>query len=288
MRPAPADRDVSPDVRRRFAEELEYRAHVRSPRLVQAFADVPRDRFVGAGPWRLRRELVAEYGSSADANPAHLCHDVMVALDEPRQHDNGLPSLWALLIDRLAPQQGERVVHVGAGTGYYSAILAEMVGPAGQVTAIECDAALAARAAANLAERANVVVVHGDGSLHQPGQADLIVVNAGVTSPPAIWLDGLRPGGRLLLPLTLDDRQGAIFLITRRGDDYEARVLRGIEIFPCASARDLEGDARLRVASWKRSPTCVRFLRRDGHEVDAACWLHADSFCLSAKPVGVG
>jgi protein-L-isoaspartate(D-aspartate) O-methyltransferase len=279
---------VSVDVRRRFAEELEYRAHLRSPRLVQAFADVSRERFVGDGPWRLRSELVAEYWTSKGADPAHLYHDVMVALDEARQLDNGLPSLWALLFDQLAPQPGERVVHVGAGTGYYAAILAETVRPGGQVTAIECDPVLASRAAANLADRANVVVVHGDGSVYHPGQADLIVVNAGVTSPPAMWLDALSPGGRLLLPLTLDDGRGAIFLITCRDGRYEARALRGIEIFPCANARDLEGDARLRLAIWKRSPTCVRSLRRDAHDTETACWLHADGFCLSASEVAAG
>jgi protein-L-isoaspartate(D-aspartate) O-methyltransferase len=276
---------VSATDRRRFAEELAYRAHVRSPRLVQAFATVPRERFVGEGPWRLRSDLATAYWTTADADPAHLCHDVMVALDEARQLDNGLPSLWAFLLDALELRPGEHVVHVGAGTGYYSAVLADVVSLGGRITAIECDPDLAARAAANLRERANVAVVRGDGSDHDAGPADVVVVNAGVTRPAALWLDSLVAGGRLLLPLTVDDRRGTAFLIARRTLGYEARALHGIDIFPCARARDLEGDAQLRIAAWKQPPSCVRSLRREPHEFDAGCWLHGEDFCLSRWPL---
>jgi protein-L-isoaspartate(D-aspartate) O-methyltransferase len=70
-------------------------------------------------------------------------------------------------------------VHVGAGVGYYTAILAELVGAEGRVTAIEFDAELAARPAVNLAQTPHVRAVHGDGTRVVFDPADVIYVNAG-------------------------------------------------------------------------------------------------------------
>ena len=92
-------------------------------------------------------------------------------------------------------------MHVGAGTGYYSAILAHLTGPEGRVTAVEFDAGLAARATANLAELANVRVLQGDAFRVALDVADVIYVNAGVNHIPSSWLDALREGGRLMLPM---------------------------------------------------------------------------------------
>jgi Protein-L-isoaspartate(D-aspartate) O-methyltransferase (PCMT) len=70
------------------------------------------------------------------------------------------------------------------------------------VTAIEYDAELAARATANVAQTPHVGVVHGDGTRIAFEPADVIYVNAGATRPADAWLDRLKEGGRLILPLT--------------------------------------------------------------------------------------
>ena len=88
----------------------------------------------------------------------------MIGIAPERNLNNGQPSLHAALIAAAAPQPKENVVHVGAGVGYYTAILAELVGAAGTVTAIEFDAELAARATANFARTPHVRAVHGDGT----------------------------------------------------------------------------------------------------------------------------
>ena len=62
-------------------------------------------------------------------DPARLYDDVLVAIDLARGINNGQPSLHALAMEALAPAGGETVIHIGAGAGYYSAILAELVGP---------------------------------------------------------------------------------------------------------------------------------------------------------------
>src|SRR6516164_7704885 len=120
--------------RRAYAEELRFTAPVRSPAIVKAFATVPREHFLGPGPWRVLSPMsMAGYWTTENADPCHVYHDVLVAIDEERRLNNGQPSLWARLYDELGLTEGAHVVHVGAGTGYYSAVLAAIVGPAGRV-----------------------------------------------------------------------------------------------------------------------------------------------------------
>jgi protein-L-isoaspartate(D-aspartate) O-methyltransferase len=207
----------------------------------------------------------------------------LVALDETERLDNGLPSLWAFLFDAASIRPTDHVVHIGCGTGYYTAILAELVQPDGRITAIECDAKFAKQASENLSHLKQVTVVHGNGCRHDPGEADVILVNAGVTELTDLWLNRLTMGGRLLLPLTVDSRQGSVFLITRYEQGHRARSLASIEIYSCESGRTKEGNALLQVAFWKEKPGRVKSLRRDRHALTDSCWLHAERFCLSKQ-----
>src|SRR5436190_23675510 len=216
--------------RLRYAEELRFTAKVGSRAVVEAFASVPRERFLGPGPWRVLSPMaMSEYWTTEDADPRHLYHDVLIAIDEERRLNNGQPSLWARMYDQLELSRGDHVVHIGAGTGYYSAILAEIVGPAGRVTAVEVDPILAARAEENLAAAwPQATVVAADGFLFQPDRpADGIVVNAGVTHFSSVWLDALAAeNGRLLVPLTSADGWGGFLMITRRGVDPDCYAAR--------------------------------------------------------------
>jgi len=116
-----------------------------SPRLVMAFAAVPRERFVGPGPWQI---LTASGPlETPTSDPAFLYQDVLVALAPERRINNGQPSLHALCLSALDVKLGERVLHIGAGTGYYTAVLNELVGPQGEVIAYEIEEDLARLAA---------------------------------------------------------------------------------------------------------------------------------------------
>ncbi|HEY9217441.1 MAG TPA: hypothetical protein VIO94_05280, partial [Phenylobacterium sp.] len=149
------------DLRRAYADEIVALAGTDWPPLRAAFAAVLRERFVGPGPWKLLSAGMDGYQDTADDDLSHIYSNVLVALDPAKGLNNGEPRFWAWLFERLRPQPGERAIHVGAGTGYYSALLAELVGAAGQVAAFEFEPDLAARAAANLGDRRNVSVHAG-------------------------------------------------------------------------------------------------------------------------------
>ena len=132
------------------------------------------------------------YWTTGDADPRHLYHDVLVAIDEARRLNNGQPSLWAFLYDRLGLLAGAHVVHVGGGTGYYSAVLAELVGRGGRVTAVEVDPSLAGRAARTWPPAGRRPGRRGRRLRLPPDRAaDAIVVNAGVSHLSPAWLDAL-------------------------------------------------------------------------------------------------
>ena len=279
-------------LRHLYAEEIRAVANVRSAALVRAFATVPRERFLGPGPWQILAPVPPggfPYRTTEDADPRHLYHNVLVAIDTTRRLNNGQPSFLAFCLDALDLQPGDHAVHIGCGVGYYTAIMAELVGPTGRVTAVELDPDLAARARENLSDLPHVAVIEGDGSQHDPGPSDAILVNAGATHPPSIWLDSLRPGGRLLVPLTvafdaMGHGRGGMLRIVRHPQGFAARFISEVGIFPCIGARDAELNTQLEAAFRRHTWESVQSLRRDRHEPLETCWLHGEGFCLSTLP----
>lgn len=233
---------------------------------------------------------LSDYWTTEDASPEHLYHDVLVAIDEKRRLNNGQPSLWAHLYDQLDLTPGEHIVHVGVGAGYYTAILAEVVGAKGQVTAVEIDPAPAERSRGNLAlSRPQANVIAADGFAFRPGRsADAIIINAGVSRLSLAWLDSLEPpNGRLRVPLTTADRFGAFLLITRRGVDMQrcsAQFVSRTGIISCVGGRDADADTKLKAALQRSYFSAIQSLRRAPEEPDDTCWLAGDGWWLSTAP----
>jgi protein-L-isoaspartate(D-aspartate) O-methyltransferase len=274
-----------------FAERLRQLADVRSPALVRAFATVARERFMGPGPWKILvpPEFLV-YRDTPDGDPRHLYDNVLVALDEGRRLNNGEPAALARWLDALALTPGDRFLHIGCGVGYYTAVVAETVTQDGSALGIEIDAELAEHARRNLAGYANVTVARGDGSQLEAEAFDAVLVNAGATDIPPVWLDCLRPGGRLLVPLTVgaagfEAGFGQMLLVTRYPRGYAARFVSGVGVFHCAGARSADGEARLADAYARDNSGTVHSLRRDAHAAGSACWLHAPQCCLSTRAV---
>ena len=172
-------------LRRAYAEEIAGLARLTYAPAIEALAAVPRERFLGPGPWRTG---MASDAMTPDADPAHVYKNVLVSLVPEKRLNNGEPSYWAFAFDAIRPVAGERAIHVGAGTGYYTALLAEMVGPRGSVTAIEYEPDLAEKARANLAPWLNVEVLAGDGMALARGAADVVMASCGVDQVPGTTL----------------------------------------------------------------------------------------------------
>ena len=269
--------------RRFFAELITAQAGVGPGRLREAFAATPRERFVGPAPWKFPTS--AGYIEAPSDDVAFLYRDSPVALAPERGINNGQPVLHAMSLAALDPQPGETAIHVGAGTGYYTAILARMTAPDGPVFAYEMEEDLARRAASNLEDLPNVTVRCQSGSQGALPPATLIYVSAGATAPQASWLDALLPGGRLVFPLTSDEGPGAMLLITRPsdsavGDRFHARIVCSALFIDCEGARDTETGRKLNAAFRQGGGRDVRSLVRD-HSPDETCWFAGDGWWLS-------
>jgi protein-L-isoaspartate(D-aspartate) O-methyltransferase len=262
-----------------YAQLVVGNAGSQDPRLIAAFAQVPREHYMGPGPWPIHAG--SGYISTVSDNPALLYQDVLVGLAPERGINNGQPSLHARCLAACAIAPGETVLHIGAGTGYYSAILAHLVGPAGRVIAFEIEADLAQRARANLQHLPQVTVRNASGSAGALPEADVIYVNAGATHPLPAWLDALKPGGRLVFPLTPDEGYGCMPLVTRQGpDSYAVRMLARVSFIPCIAARDPAASQALARAVETQSIHAVKSLRR-GTPPDHTAWYSGNGWWLS-------
>jgi protein-L-isoaspartate(D-aspartate) O-methyltransferase len=278
---APEAGDSIGAARRFYAEELRFQAQMSSEELVAAFATVPRERFVGPGPWRILG--VDGFWRTEDDDPRQVYQNVLITLDEGKGINNGQPSLWAQHLDRLDVRAGDHVLHLGCGTGYYSAILAEVVGPEGKVNAMDIDAEMVEWARMALMPWPQVTVVRGDGATGVFEPAEVVVVSAGATHPMASWLAAVKIGGRLLFPLTPDAGTGAMAHLTRRcADWFAARIVFGALFIPFSGARDREVGKLLARALDGDQGVGVRSLRCDAHAREQSCWLHGEGWCFSA------
>ena len=270
------------EVRRFYAEFVVKSSGSSDARLIDAFAAVPREDYVGEGPWQVF--VGSGYIPTISDDPRLLYQDVLIALAPERKINNGQPSLHARCLAVGAPAVGDSVVHIGAGTGYYSAVLATLVGPTGSVIAVEREEDLAARAASSLREFRNVEVRAASATEIAIPDCDVIYVNAGATHPPAAWLDALRIGGRLVLPLTTNEGFGMMLCVTRNEECvYAACAFTRVAFIPCIGARDDAASMSLSNALERQSLKGVRSLRRNTSP-DETAWCLGKDWWLSSRP----
>ncbi|OBQ69917.1 protein-L-isoaspartate O-methyltransferase family protein [Mesorhizobium erdmanii] len=231
------------DLRKFYARLMAANAASSDPRLEEVFAEVPREAFLGPGPWTIVAGNSKVTTPSAD--PAHIYQNVLVALDADKGINNGEPFLHAQWIGKLTPKPGEAVTHIGAGTGYYSAVLARLVSPGGTVTAFELDGRLAELARKNLEAYGNATVVHGDAVTTPLPPSDIVYVNAGVVAPPAPWLKALRPGGRMIFPWRPAERIPLAVLVTRTEKGFACDPFMRSWFIPCVGASTTNAAANI-------------------------------------------
>jgi protein-L-isoaspartate(D-aspartate) O-methyltransferase len=168
--------------RRSLAQRIGAITPIRDPRVLEAFAKVPRHRFVPPSQVEFAYE------------------DRALPLAEHQTISQ--PTMIAIMLDALRCGPEDRALEVGAGSGYAAALLAELVD---RVEAIELRPALAEQALLTLAELGidNVRIHVGDGSRGFPDAAPFqrILVSAGAGAVPPALLDQLAPGGRIAIPV---------------------------------------------------------------------------------------
>ena len=225
------------EVRARYADAIMVwarQAGIAKERVQHAFATVARDRFLTPPPWRIFSPGGGLDTETSDA--ADLYADVLIVLDRPKGINNGQPSLHAAWLSGVDPQPGESVVQIGIGAGYYTAILAELVGESGRIDGFEIDAILAEIARANLAGLPQVAVhaTTGVGAALPP--ADVVYVSAGASAPDPSWLRALREGGRLVMPWQAARGYGTTLAIRRVSGQFSARLYGEVSFVGCIGA----------------------------------------------------
>lgn len=260
----------------------------RSPAVAAAFAAVPREAFVGAGPWDVVRPPSLMYARTPDADPVHLYADVAVAIDRARQLNNGQPSAHARWMQAAAIARGEAVLHVGCGTGYFTAVLAELAGREGRVDGYDIEDALATAARANLAAGWPQATARTGDASALDRDYDAIYVNAGATHARPEWLRALRRGGRMILPLTKripmfpSHGVGVVVRVEHpraSGTRWPLTIVGQVGMFDCAKAREPETEMQLRALLALDHATAL-VLDVAPHARGAGCLVHHAASCI--------
>ncbi|KMY68201.1 protein-L-isoaspartate O-methyltransferase [Desulfocarbo indianensis] len=193
--------------RRRMVEEQIMRRGVRDQRLLKAMNEVPRHLFVDEAFW------------------SQAYNDHPLAIGEGQTISQ--PFMVALMTDALGLTGGEKVLEIGTGCGYQTAILARL---ADWVYSVERLAGLSRRAQGNLEKVGvfNVNLVVADGTKGWPAEApyDAIIVTAGAPATPRPLREQLAQGGRLVIPVG-DRRVQTLWRITRKGEEFVQEDLGG-------------------------------------------------------------
>ena len=158
------------------------------------------------------------------------------------------PTIMAFMLDQLEVAPGQRVLEIGAGTGYNAALLQHLVCATGTVVTVDLDEDVARQAAAHLAEAGcpDVTVVPGDGAAGYPSGApyDRVIATVGVSDLAPAWLDQLAPGGRIVVPLDLRGSQRSVAF------EWDGEAWQSRSVVPCGFMRMrgvLAGPERTRV-----------------------------------------
>ena len=219
-------------LRRQLVDDLARRGLVRDRRVERALLAVPREIFVPE--FAAQCGLEAVYRDEAIVTK-HDVHGVPVS-------SSSQPAIMASMLERLDLREGQRVLEIGAGTGYNAALIAEIVGSEGRVISVELDPELAKRSRSVLRQAGHRVrVVVGDGRAGWAAQApyDRIIATASASELPHTWLEQTVEGGRIEVPLRLRNSlfAQAIPTLERRGSE-----LRSISVL-CGGFMPLRNNA---------------------------------------------
>jgi len=211
--------------RDRLVDALVAAGHICDAAVESAFRAVPREQFLpGIPAAQAYRDEAVVTGWDSDGRPLS---------------SSSQPSIMAAMLEQLAVQPGDRVLEVGAGTGYNAALLAHLAGASGHVVCIDIDEHIARQARANLdrAGWSTVEVIHADGVAGWASGApyDRIILTASARDLAPAWLAQLTRTGRLVLPLSLRGMQRSVAFI-RDGEHLTSHSIRNCGFMPLRGA----------------------------------------------------
>lgn len=166
------------------------------------------------------------------------------------------PAMMAIMLAQLGLAPGQKVLEIGAGTGYNAALIAHLVRPGGRVISIDLDQDLVETARQHLAAAGvtDVEIRQGDGARGAPDAApfDRIIVTVGAWDLLPAWRAQLAPGGRIVLPMTLLPGQMYSLALERRDDAWEAISARPCGFLP------MRGSEAHPISTWTNPRVVVR------------------------------
>jgi protein-L-isoaspartate(D-aspartate) O-methyltransferase len=175
-------------------DKLKQEKFIRSSHVEAAFRQVPRHLFLP--------DIPGEKVYQDDAI-------ITKYLDGMPISSSSQPAIMAIMLEQLDLQVGDRVLEIGAGTGYNSALMAHIVGETGEVIAVDIDEDIVEGARQNLAkaglERVKVICADGGFGYGSSASYDRIILTVAAWDIAPAWREQLKPNGRLILPLTLKE-----------------------------------------------------------------------------------
>lgn len=187
-------------LRGQLVDELRMAGHLQSERVAEAFLVVPRHLFLPEiDPQRAYRDEAFPTKWAANGHPIS---------------SSSQPAIMAAMLEQLGVEPGQRVLEIGAGTGYNAALLTHLVGETGSVVTVDIDPGLVTSAQKHLAAYgpSGATAVCADGGFGWPATApyDRIILTVGAWDLAPAWIEQLAAGGRLLVPLSLRGVQRSV------------------------------------------------------------------------------
>ena len=208
------------DLREQLVRKIETQVRL-SPRVRNAFLSIPRSAFVPE--YYVQQGTRLEWTTTCAKEDEVYDDRVLVIQVDAHgmpSSSSSLPSVMALMLEALDLQEGQRVLEIGAGTGYNAALIAHIVNNPACVTTIDIDPALVQKAQEHLKHVSydDLFVCVGNGleGVSRCAPYDRIVATGGFSSIPRAWIDLLSVGGKLVINLLFSLSHG-IAVLTKSG-----------------------------------------------------------------------
>ena len=211
----PNDVDSPPALRNALVDQLKSRGQLEDPRVETAFRAVPRHLFLPEFPVASVYEDQGFITRRRDG----------VSLSSATG-----PSPTAYMLQNLDPRLGQHVLEIGAGTGYNAAPIAQIVGECGNVVTVDIDWDIVEEARRHLSAagfgRVKVKCADGGYGYADDAPYDQIILTTGAWDITPAWREQLKPGGRLLLPLSIRGGHQCVVAFDNQGDHLTSGNVR--------------------------------------------------------------